>query len=828
MTCIMKKMKYIYGVCIIAVSSILIFSSCGPVNRFTRIKHVPREYAMNYCGTDIKASKAVWLDNSPWIVFSDRSDNFSYRGPTGKNEYKKLKFMESYLVIREKGDWLKVIRYSPDIVKDGKLQNWKEAEYYGWINRADLLLTQSSVTDLSTGLKNKMVTVVADSTITTVPGKYFKNDSVRMFQDLDFLHDYGNAALHSIVYPFKESEDGSKTLVAKKSYISPDSVTSEVLGWVDNALIRNFGQQLHVDMNSLPDRFICFKDRHGIDTLSCRKEHLQTVGELEQVAKTLSYSPVVSFHKSDSLSYFRTGAFFPLVDRRANYVLNVNGNPITYNQFKEMEKELKHINILFVLEKDNEVFRQYPGIVNVIQGLQDKFLNVSDGFEYKFGAVLPTENKDGKPTSIPLTSNYMELLDSLSRKVNAMERLHSVKLEHNWKSLRQAVNMLEDYRSQTNIIVLIGETGSGSEWADASLVRCLADYNCRLLGFQLYGGRSDKFTNFVLQIENMIDNYAKRISVLKREKIVYADQLRKSNDYSEVGRNIYCLDFPQKSMTQGWVVFPSKDESLPFDGLATSVDSLLQQVQADNRLLSSSLSKAFSETGNFRSRFDSTFVHFHGMKAFSVEPVVHTLKTVSPQYFIPAQPVQIPDSLSLYVDYRLLLSETEYKALRRFISGLADFNIDYKYNKRQKKTEELRICECPDDVWRLGNKSIIERKDSLNDYKYASTRKVRRGLRSLYYANINNGKLCRYKKKQMKRYSLAYAHRLITNCPTDNTLLRSFSIIDLKRKKCVSDKDLDMIIEYFKKKKEKLDQAAGQSFKSNGQTYYWISRDMLP
>ena len=38
-----------------------IITSCAPVNRFTRIKQVPREYVMNYCGGEIKASRAVGL-----------------------------------------------------------------------------------------------------------------------------------------------------------------------------------------------------------------------------------------------------------------------------------------------------------------------------------------------------------------------------------------------------------------------------------------------------------------------------------------------------------------------------------------------------------------------------------------------------------------------------------------------------------------------------------------------------------------------------------------------------------------------------------------------
>ena len=44
-----------------------------------------------------------------------------------------------------------------------------------------------------------------------------------------------------------------------------------------------------------------------------------------------------------------------------------------------------------------------------------------------------------------------------------------------------------------------------SEWADSTLVDRLVENNCRLLGFQLYGGEPDNFNNFVLQIGNMID-----------------------------------------------------------------------------------------------------------------------------------------------------------------------------------------------------------------------------------------------------------------------------------------------------------------------------------
>lgn len=55
-----------------------------------------------------------------------------------------------------------------------------------------------------------------------------------------------------------------------------------------------------------------------------------------------------------------------------------------------------------------------------------------------------------------------------------------------------------------------------------------------------------------------------------------------------------------------------------------------------------------------------------------------------------------------------------------------------------------------------------------------------------------------------------------------------YRVKDLKDKEMITDVELDMLIEYFKEKKKMLDEAAGKSFKSNGQTYYWISRELLP
>nr|WP_310506590.1 type VI secretion system protein TssR domain-containing protein [Bacteroides thetaiotaomicron] len=141
-----------------------------------------------------------------------------------------------------------------------------------------------------------------------------------------------------------------------------------------------------------------------------------------------------------------------------------------------------------------------------------------------------------------------------------------------------------------------------------------------MIGFQLYGGEPDNFNNFVLQIGNMIDCSAPRISRKKRELIVYPEQIRNENEYAEVNHNTYCLDFPNRSMTQGWLVFPQKNESLELEGLTTAVDSMLIQVKFDNTLLSNSLARAFDEVGTHRYRTDSTMTAYYHIRQSGYTP----------------------------------------------------------------------------------------------------------------------------------------------------------------------------------------------------------------
>lgn len=813
-----------FFLCMLVVGMI----SCGPVNRFTRVKPIPREYAMNYCVKNVKASKDAWFWADPWIVFSDRMGNVSYRNPMGKVEMKELQFMDAFFVIGRKGDWLEVVKYNPELIKGRHFKDRDKVEYYGWINKSDLLLTRNSVTDLATGLKNKFITILSDTLLMGDPKAYFKNDSVFVFEDLDFTKRHTQIPLYGIVYPLKKSVDGEKTLIARKPYLSPDSLATEICGWVDNSLLTSIGQQLHLDLDSFPKDKLEFQDKQKKKRLSGVASFLEPYKEMEKISKSLSYNPVKLSLSSDSSVSFKIGAFAPVISKKKNYVLNVNGSPIYHNSMRQIEENLHNINILFVIDGGESVMEYFPGTINVIQSLQSLFADKSE-FSYKFGSVLAFNEKGNLSEPVlELTDDYVALLNFLSLKNENKDKLSPFGNARDWSALRKAVDLLKEHKDETNLIVLVGNIGANSEWADYILADRIAEYNCRILGFQLYNDNSNGYNNFVSQVTNMIETYAPIISNKKKEFVVYANQLRAKNEFKEVDKNRYCLDFPKRSMTQGWVVFPQKKERLQLDILTSSIDTLLQQVQSDNRLLINSLYKAFDETGNFRSELDPTLISYFGIHNMDIKPLLKVSGKKPLKCYIPSQRVVLPVDDKLKMNYKLLLSEVEYKNLRRFVDALSNFEVDYKFKVPKKERQVYqKVCDCPEEE----EATDIEVQLPANmkmELPYASTRKVRSGLIKLYYSHLNSGKLCKISKQRMYAMTLADAHYSIMTCPTANPFLKAFKVKDLMNKKIVTDFMLDSLINDFKTKKAGLEKVAGRSFTSNAQTYYWLDGELLP
>lgn len=849
----------------ILILIIILFTvaSCGPVHRFTRVKKIPREYSMNYCGGEIKAPKTD-INKKPWIVYSDRVNNVTFNNAGGKIKAQNIGYLDPFLVIGKKKDYLKLIKYTPDILKNGKL-DYKKAEYYGWVHKSKILLNYQSVTDISTGMKNKLLVAFSDTTMFSSPERYFEGDSIKLYKDLTMKEQIGNTSVYTLVYPLKQSEDKIKTLIAKKTQLTPETVQSDVMGWIDNSLLHGAGQVTYFDRKSIP-----------MDKLSLKLQEEQTIPlddemiDLQDVIsnryQSAKYNPVYSYGEKGSQSAFKTALNIPMLDYNLNYIFNVNGGHISYRKFRSISKKLKDINIVFVLDGKQHTINHFPQIVNALQNLQPIFENKNDDFRYRFGCVMDFDvlARSFNPVFKELDSDYSGLINYLSDKANQKKKLKSISIGRAWGNIIKAFDLVKGDPEATNLFVVIGETGYSSEEITKEMEEKLISNNCRIIGFQIYAGETDNYNNFVLNIESMITSYSDKMLKTKGDILVSPKQIHYENYFTEVGehKNGYRLDFPNRSVTQGAIFFPQKGESLSLDVLTNNVDTIIQQIKDDNTSLVQHMTSAFVATGNNRTRFDSLFMIHHCIQPNRIpqKNIVSGFKNEIPGWPLLSWPILLNDSIRQTIDYKLLLNDKEMQDLKEFVESLSKYEVDYITLERGKKKKTKKPCNCPDDdifveiehlitinsnqtknnklndtIKQTNEENIIsksddKRKRQINSDnkkgKYANTNKIRKHLYGIYMNEMQYCKLCKQNKGYLKKLTLAQAQARITHYPIYSEELKKYKVRDIKKKKKLSDSELEELILYFKKIKNKLDEA--EQFESNGETYYWVDMKLLP
>lgn len=825
----MLNRKYIISGLILFFAVILL-SSCGSS---IRLKTVPREYSLNYCGEDVKAPQTDY-NKEAWVVFSDREGNYTLQNPGGVVKFKETKFLEPFFVIKEKGDYLCLVKYDPQLIGNNltstKIKKDK-AQYYGWMNKSDLLLSRQSVTDIATGFKNKTMSVISDEMAVTHANIFIKNDSVQMFKD-DKLSVAGNKIpLHELIYTVKYSDDRKKKLVSRKSTINPDSVDTEMLGWLPASLTYDIGQRLYFDIDKIPSSMLSFRTKtqdNIYPVLNDGMEHKFTTYR----ENALQYAPVYHYNKASGMVSFKTALPLPLTRRSSYYVLNVDGEKIGYNQFKQWQKDFRKLNVIFVFEGKRLVVDSYNKVLNAIQNLQPMFDVEDDNYRYNFGAVMAFQ-RHGTPLirKQELTDSYFQLIDFLNQEGENISQYEPLSSRNTWTGLEAAANMIYPSRNdETNILVVIGEAGdiyneddplSYTEDMTQSLMDKITSVNARVLGFQLHGEKTNAGNNFVLQMASLIDNYANETMRTKRAKIVYPEQLVARNKFIERSKNIYSLDFPANSMTQGWILFPQKDNDQPLNNLITSIDTLILDVKKDNESVLSNLDRAFSEIGKYRTQLDSLWIDYHNVNMTDAKKSVIDAKY--PMWYLPSQTLVFDNATNETFDYKLLLSKNEFEDLLEFLERISVNEVDYLYKGKKKTTKD--ICNCPDDY-------IVDIPATGESSQFMNTKKIRKSLYNIYLRLLNDCRICTPDKNVLENYSLADVQLKITGCPSSTPQLNKYILNDIKKRDKISDGELQQLILYFKDKKEGLENFLTtkqlHKFESNGESYYWIPQDLLP
>lgn len=177
-------------------------------------------------------------NKSNWFIVCDRPNSPVYENPDDNSEVQRfLNFQEYAYVIKEKGEWLKVIKGR---VTKGKI---KKGLWEGWIHKSNVLISSYALS--SEGNHNfKMLAKISPfiKNIISEDGVH----GVKKYEGPESHKSIGTVSKNSLLYVYKI--EGERVLVGK-DYLFRYSNTQNLIGWVNLSEIITFTNRIFLEPN---------------------------------------------------------------------------------------------------------------------------------------------------------------------------------------------------------------------------------------------------------------------------------------------------------------------------------------------------------------------------------------------------------------------------------------------------------------------------------------------------------------------------------------------------------------------------------------------------
>lgn len=637
------------------------------------------------------------VNSEPWVVISDRENNTVFMGKGNEKSPKELKFLEPLLVLKRNSHkgLVKVTEYHPDALLK-KIPS-KSLKTYGWIPEEQLLLWTNAVKNARNGFAIKAAVVPSHSDVLKHSEKYLKNDSVLVFTSPD-LSKTTNVKLPvgQLVYVYKKAENQKRYLIGRSPSVKIDSISNHIYGWVSSNMISAWGDRTALrvstdyqydDQNNLTLYKTDAADSAVTDYFKLSDSYHRT-----PIENLISVSPV-ELDRGNNARFFSNALNYD-----KNFVYNVLGQPLYFTRYKEIITKNKNLNIVFVMDISNENSQNAAVAKSAFQDLQLKISNIKYYKDIEFGAVLYKKNPCGDNVAVSGLSKDFAMVSQFIEQHTAFSGCNSYGGQPMQQGLTAAGDLLAPFRDETNLVILVGATAiDGGNISSA--IRSLSQARAKLISYQTLSGSSDVYNNFVLLSENLISSTARNIAELEKERMLDQNLVKNKNNYNLKGNEdgVFYLDYPNSSMSQGFVIFPKKGEINSNALLAKSLDSLVAQVTHQNKETDKTLNDYFkSVVGASKTEFrkDFTLQFPDAPHHIPVETASNLVAYNNP--FITY--ATYDDNFKEYypaVQKGILVSEKEYDQLRKMYEQIylktAPFNPSF--SPRKAIREYLNVLE---------------------------------------------------------------------------------------------------------------------------------------
>lgn len=743
-----------------------------------KVKSMPETFETPSARTNVNDRRPQ--TGSPWVVFSDRDDNYTTTTPGGSLVMKKLGFMEPFYVTKEKDGYVKLIRYNKGMLSGRKLNSRKSAESLGWISRWKLLMWNRSYTDQKSGFPEKAITIVNGKLPLTVPRFYYDNsDSAYVYSSPELKRAVGKVRLHQIAYIYKRSEDGRKYLVGNEDQLVADSAGKAICGWIAADAIHNWGSRLYISPAVPGDGTLA-------DSVAMLLHQSQADPLLTENDMVLQSAPVLN----STSSGYMVGNAVDVFDKSKNTLITIDGSTLKYADYLDLRKHIHNVNIVFVIDAGSSMKKYFPGLTNTIQSLENVFSEYNNRHTLSYGAVVYRDYLNCVAKGIESTGDvypdYRKLMHFLGEQAIKTEACNdNVSAAPLYDGVRAALEMFKSHYNETNLVVLIGSVGDSTEHF-RGLSEQLGRQNARLLTIQMYADYNEWYNNFVLNAKKLVSESAVYSSQIKKGQLINGEGLdnRLAYNTSQLDSVSFFLDYPENSLIQGGVVFPTKGAVNSNRYITGAARRFLKETDTDIQSQITSLDSAFRLRGIANANLSATV---RGLLPAPVgEEVADRMPHNGFKFFmtsnVPADIVAKHDSL---LQYTLVLNSAEYKQMNDIIAFMAgqDLAPDQRSFRRKLVTNYLTIP------------------------------------RHLLDLDLSKGGI--------RSMTLSQYFRTVTGFPLQQVQLDRYRVRDLKKDSRMPKTAFEDYIRFLINAGDNIKAATqvGQQFISNGKIYYYITKD---
>lgn len=774
-------MKRIISLFILCIQAVFVMAQ-SPSAFGKKVKYMPKAYVKPSAATDL--SEDGGKTSLPWIVFSDRDENFTTTAPGGSLIMKKLNFMEPFYVSAEENGYLKLIKYKAGMVRGRKINDKKSAISYGWIPKSKLLLWQRSYSDQSSGYPEKSIAIINGKVPMTESRFYYDNtDSAYVYSSPELKQKITKVRLHEINYIFKKSEDGKKYLIGNEDQLVADSARKSIYGWVAADAIHSWGSRLYISPSQMN-----VNTQNDSVSLALNNSKADPLLQVQDVL--LRSAPIVA---DNDASNYTLGVATDVYNKSNNKIITIKGTALPYLSYLNLRKNIHQINVIFVIDGGSPMTKYFSGLNNTIQSFENIFNEYGKKHTINYGAVVYRGESNCQVSGILATpevsSDYRKLMGFLTEEAKKTERCNGrITQQPVYDGIRAGLNLLKKHENETNLVVLIGSTGN--ENATAYRVNELnADFakaDARLLAIQMYSDYDQSFNNFVLQTKKLVSESAVYAADRKKRYLVKGEGLNNTQAYntSQLDSISYYLDYPKNSLIQGGVVFPTKGSVNTSQSITSAMKRFLRETDMDINSQINSLDSAFRLSGIERKNL--SYIVESQLSSPAGDDVADKMPHNGFKYYMTSTvPKDIVAKNKGLLQYSIVLNTMEYKQLNDIFSLMIGQNLQADQSSFRSKL--------------LTNYINIPRK--LLDMKISS-------------GDIRSMTLAKYIKS-------------VTGLPVENELLNKYKVGDLKRESKMSQTEFETYLKFLISSSEQIKRGAqmGQQFISNGKSYYYVTEN---